>query len=265
MAAMRDEESHHDQHAHPNSILRHLQAAVDDKKLVDRGETVKKELEVERGLYLVDVWKDAGFFFEPFAVVKARLGDDAAAIRAAAAARVSGWLRRRRNDAARAARVADLAHQKRGLELERGARSVQRAIRNRQRNQKAKRIRGRRDLAALTLQGAWHRHRGRYLQHEVAVRAAELRRVKAVATIQGFCRRMRARKHIRQLRKIKVRRKEGQAARVVQRQGRIFFEHKRKEREARLLEEERQTAATTLQRKFRTKREKERWLSGLKR
>lgn len=248
-----------------SSILIHLKNAVSDKALKARFETISDELERERGLAMIDAWKDFGVLpMVTMAVVRERLRDNPDELRNVASMRLGGWLRRRRVQRARAAKIEELQSKKRSIQVEKAVRRIQNAWRAKLKANRERRIYGRRDLAALTLQSMWHRHCGKKLERQAELQGHELKKIGAIITIQAWFQRATARRHIRQLQRIRKRQRDHTMARKIQLRVRIVlsrFVLRAKKRDRKL---EIYTSANTLQNKWRSRQQRKRWLEGLR-
>ncbi|KAH8060915.1 hypothetical protein JL722_4204 [Aureococcus anophagefferens] len=233
-----------------SSILIHLKNAVSDKALKARFETISDELERERGLAMIDAWKDFGVLpMVTMAVVRERLRDNPDELR---------------NVAARAAKIEELQSKKRSIQVEKAVRRIQNAWRAKVKANRERRIYGRRDLAALTLQSMWHRHCGKKLERQAELQGHELKKIGAIITIQAWFQRATARRHIRQLQRIRKRQRDHTMARKIQLRVRIVlsrFVLRAKKRDRKL---EIYTSANTLQNKWRSRQQRKRWLEGLR-
>ncbi|KAH8051247.1 hypothetical protein JL722_10948 [Aureococcus anophagefferens] len=197
------------------------------------------------------------------AVVRERLRDNPDELRNVASMRLGGWLRRRRVQRARAAKIEELQSKKRSIQVEKAVRRIQNAWRAKVKANRERRIYGRRDLAALTLQSMWHRHCGK-LERQAELQGHELKKIGAIITIQAWFQRATARRHIRQLQRIRKRQRDHTMARKIQLRVRIVlsrFVLRAKKRDRKL---EIYTSANTLQNKWRSRQQRKRWLEGLR-
>lgn len=248
-----------------SSILVHLKNAVSDKALKAKFAAVSDDLERERGLAMIDAWKDFGVLpMVPMAAIRERLADNPAELDKVASVRIAGWIRRRHVANRRNRRIGELQSRKRAVEIESAVRTIQARCRRVLSKNRRLRIFGRRDLAALTLQSMWHRRCGRKLEIKARFQALELRKIGAIVTIQSWFQRATARRHIRQLQRIRKRQRDHAAARKIQLRTRIKLSRIRLETLRTLRCEERRSAAWTLQNKWRSRKQRKQWLEGLR-